>query len=131
MPKKQRADARLADIQERFAQRINELWEAHETEFMTVLEDAESRKVRVTFAATLDFSESTAKLQTGISFSQVVKDHKDDDFDDPNQTKLPGVDEVAKATGKDGKPKPAVKRGRKPKREASDSFEKNETAVAE
>lgn len=124
MPKKQRADARLNDIQERFLERAQELWDLHEGEFMQVLEDAESRKVNLTFTATLDFSESTAKLETQIRFSQVVKDKKQDDFDDPNQTKLPGIDP------KDAEDKPA-KRGRKPKKTSDkDEFPSGKDAAS-
>lgn len=122
MPKKQRADARLAEIQETFIERVSELWDLHESEFMQVLEDAESRKMALTFTATLDFSESTAKLETQIRFSQVVKDKKQDDFDDPNQPKLPGISD-------DGKPKRG-KGGRK-KRETTDSFSGKEAASGE
>ena len=39
MPKKQRSDARLSDIKERFIERIGELWETHEAEFMGVIEN--------------------------------------------------------------------------------------------
>lgn len=110
MPKKQRADARLNEIQERFLERAQELWDLHENEFMAVLEDSESRKVNLSFTGTLDFSESTAKLETTIRFSQVVKDKKQDDFDDPNQAKLPGIDpkDEKKKEGKKGKGKKAT-----------------------
>lgn len=89
---------------------------------MQVLEDAESRKVNLTFTATLDFSESTAKLETQIRFSQVVKDKKQDDFDDPNQAKLPGIDP------KEGKAKGKAKR--KPKTESTDEFPSGKDAAA-
>lgn len=120
MPKKQRADARLNDIQERFLERAQELWDLHENEFMQVLEDSETRKVNLTFTGTLDFSESTAKLETQIRFSQVVKDKKQDDFDDPNQAKLPGID-----------PKEGKGKGKKPKKaKDTDEFPSGKDAAA-
>jgi len=100
MPKRQKADARLSDIRDKFLERCAELWDAHEEEFMAVLEDAEKRCVNVTFRACLDFSESTAKLDTSLSFSQVVKDNKQDDFDDPNAPPLPGLGKKGKKGGK-------------------------------
>lgn len=92
MPKKQKADARISDIKEKFLERCSELWDTHEGEFMAVLEDSETKKLNLSYTAELDFSESTAKLNTTMRFSQVVKDKKTDDFDDPNQPRLPGVD---------------------------------------
>ena len=96
MPKKQRPDARLSDIKDKFIERIGELWETHESEFIGVLEDSEKKCVNLTFRAELDFSESTAKLTTAMSFSQVMKDRKEDDFDDPNAPPLPGMEKEGK-----------------------------------
>jgi len=102
VPKKQKADARIEDIRDKFLERAAEMWDVHEDEFMKVLEDSESKRVNLTFKAELDFSESTAKLKSVMSFSQVMTDRKEDDFEDPNQQRLPGL-------GKDGK----EKKGRK------------------
>ena len=94
-------DARLAEIRDRFVERTGELWDLHEEEFMKVLEDSESRAVNLSFSATLDFSESTAKLETKIRFSQVITDEKQDDFDDPSQPRLPldGLETKAAVNG--------------------------------
>ncbi len=100
MPKKQSADARLEDIKDKFIERCGELWDTHESEFMGVLSDSEKKCVNLTFRAELDFSESTAKLTTTMSFSQVMKDRKEDDFDDPKQPRL-GLE--ADGDGKRGK----------------------------
>lgn len=121
MPKKQKADARVGDIREKFMERCDELWGLHEAEFMAVLDDAESKRLNLSFTAELDFSESTAKLNTTMRFSQVVKDKKTDDFDDPNQPRLPGVDNAPE--GDDEKPK---KRGR-PKKSGKDAAANDDT----
>ena len=89
----------MEEIKNRFLIRCDELWSLHEAEFLEVLEEAESRKINVTFVAALDFAESTAKLASSIRFAQVVKDIKQDDFDDPNQPKLPGLDAGPEASG--------------------------------
>ena len=93
----------MSDIKDRFVSRCAELWDAHEGEFMSVLEDSENKRVNLTFRAELDFSESTAKLTTAMSFSQVMKDRKEDDFDDPNAPALPGLERENKKKGKGAK----------------------------
>lgn len=108
MPKTASPKANKSVVEAQFLQRVKELWETHEHEFMQVLEEAESKKINLTFRASLDFSETAPKLQTHISFSQVVKDGREDTFDDENQLKLPVAESdeepaPAKTTGKKGK----------------------------
>lgn len=110
MPRRQKADARLGDIKHKFLERCDELWGLHESCFMELLDEAESRKFNVTFVAALDFSESTAKLETSIRFSQVVKDKKQDDFDDFHAPLLPGTEDGYKERKE---PKPKAKRKKK------------------
>ena len=86
MPKAQRPDARLPEMEERSAKRLRELWTKHENEFMQILDESESRKVNLSFRVTLDFSESKATSKMTMGFAQVVKDSRSDSFDDPNQT---------------------------------------------
>lgn len=86
MPKKKAtppANQRLSDMKEKFLERAAELWDMHIEDAMTILESSESKKFNLTFHAKLDFSESTAKLETEISFSQQHRDRRQDDFEDP------------------------------------------------
>lgn len=85
---KNKADARTQDLKETFLKHAADLWDTHEARFMEVLDDSESQAISLTFHAKLDFSESTAKLDTTIGFSQVVKDKRTADFDNPNQMQL-------------------------------------------
>jgi hypothetical protein len=96
MPRKQKADARMKDIKEAFLEHAADLWDKHETEFTVVLDESELRKMNLTFSAELDFSESTAKLNTTMRFSQVMKDKRTADFDDPNQPHLPAMEDAGK-----------------------------------
>lgn len=102
MPKeKAKPDKRLRDMKEKFLDRAAELWKKHESEFVEILDESESHKLNLSFSAKLDFSESSAVLDTTLSFSQVMTDKTSDTFDDPNQGKLPlKVDEKPKS-GKD------------------------------
>lgn len=117
MPKKATPTANPSQIRDKFLERAGELWDLHEEEFMQVLEEAESKKINLTIKASLDMSETAAKLQTGISFSQVVKDAREDVFDDPNQRPLipKGEDEEEKprVTAGKGDTKAAAKKGGK------------------
>jgi predicted RNA-binding protein with RPS1 domain len=108
MPKKASPDANPEQVRDQFLQRVKELWDTHEDEFMQVLDEAESKKINLTFRCSIDKSETAAKLQTGITFSQVVKDAREDVFEDPNQRPLIELPADDKATGK-----PAGKKGTK------------------
>jgi hypothetical protein len=95
MPKKKHPNAQVAEIRQTFLEKhAPELWEKHEEKFMQILEESENRKVGVSFNLTMDFSESTAQLQTRIRYSQVMTDERTSDFDDPNQLKFPEADEL-------------------------------------
>jgi hypothetical protein len=90
MPKKKQPNAQVQDIKQAFLQEhAPDLWDRHEDKFMQILEESENRKVSVTFNLTMDFSESTAQLNTRIRYSQVMTDERTADFDDPNQVPLP------------------------------------------
>lgn len=112
MPKKASPNAPIAAIEEQFLKRVQELWAKHENEFSQILDEAETKKINLTFKATLDFSETAARLTTNISFSQVVKDGREDTFDDENQLQLPGA-EPEQAEEPAAKGKPAAKKGGK------------------
>lgn len=125
MPKKSNPDARQAEVRDMFVKRVQELWEVHESEIQAVLKDAESQKLNLSFTAKLDFSESAAKLVTSICFSQVVKESREDDFEDPNQPALPGLTKAEAAeeasegevSGDEKPPKRGRGRPRKPRQE--------------
>lgn len=91
MPVKHEPDPRVADMKDTFLQQAAELWEQHRERFLRYLEEAETRKLNLSFKAALDFTESAASLETTISYSQVVKDRRTADFDNPNQQQLPGT----------------------------------------
>lgn len=93
MPKKHTPDARMTEMRDAFLQHAKDLWDQHESEFSTVLQEAEAKKLRLTFSATLDFTESKALMETNMSFSQVVKDKRTAEFDDPNALRLDGIEE--------------------------------------
>lgn len=109
MPKTASPKSEKSALLAKFHERIDELWIGHEHEFMQILEDAESKKVNITFKAVLDFSETAAKIQTHISFSQVVKDAREDSLEDPDQPMLP----VGHEPDSDNEPAPAPKKGGK------------------
>ena len=102
----------MEDIREEFLKHAADLWATHQDDFARVLSDAESQKINLSFTAKLDFSEVTAKLHTNLSYSQVVKDSREKDFDDPNQPRLPGVIEEAEAEQEQAAPQPKRGRGR-------------------
>jgi hypothetical protein len=103
MPRKQKADARVEEMEKDLLKAIAELWSEHKDRFMLVLEESEGRVINVTFPVTLDFSESKAKMTTQIRFSEVFKDKRVSEFDDPNQPYLPGADVKKKEDDDDGK----------------------------
>ena len=88
MPKKFTPSAQAEEMKLKFQERVGELWDEHQAEFLKVLGDSESSKLNLTFVGKLDFTDSAAKLVTSMSFSQVVKDSREDDF---AQLQLPGV----------------------------------------
>ena len=103
MPKKAKPDARLSEMRAEFLLQAEELWDAHQEEFMGVLEESEARKVKLSYGVMLDFSESKASLETTMGFSQVVKDKRQKFFDDPNQLGLPMEERPpGDAPGEDG-----------------------------
>jgi hypothetical protein len=117
MPRKQKADARIDDMRSDLIKAVGELWDEHKDRFMAVLEESESRTINVTFPVTLDFSESKAVMTTQIRFSEVFKDKRVSEFDDPNQPFLPGADPKTKAEDDDEGKQPGRKgkKGRKKK----------------
>ena len=109
----------MEEMRDKFLERAGELWSKHEKEFSEVIEESESKKINLAFSAKLDFSESSAVLETKISFSQVMSDGAADTFDDPNQPPL--SIEVMEET--------KVKRVRKAKVFAVETIEAVETAA--
>jgi len=106
MPKKQKAVAPLTTMRDKFLNRVAEMWDKHQHDFEEMLDEAESKKINVTFRAHIDTSESTAILETTCGFSQVVKDKVSDSFEDPNQASMEGITKEAEEQGK-------TRRGRK------------------
>jgi hypothetical protein len=111
MPKKANPNTNPVVVRDQFLQRAKELWDTHEDEFMQVLDEAESKTINLAFRARLDKSETVAKLQTSIAFSQVVKDAREDVFDDPNQPPL--IPDADNATGPGRGGKKDASKGRK------------------
>lgn len=91
MPKAKSSKARLKDMLDTFLEDAAELWKKNQDRFMTVLEESESKKVKVNFAVSLDFSESSAVLGTAMRFSEVFTDERSHTFEDPNQEQIPGT----------------------------------------
>ncbi len=90
MPKAHKEpEVRLSQIRESFMAQAGELWTQHEDRFMGVLSESEDKVIALSFRAKLDFSESSACLETTIGYSQVVKDKRTASFDDPSQPALP------------------------------------------
>lgn len=115
MPKSASPKVHKPTLLAQFLQRVKELYETHEHEFMKVLDESETKKINLTFKAALDMSETAAKLQTSISFSQVVKDAREDTFDDENQLKLIAPEEEEKPRVESGTPAAKGKKGRSAK----------------
>lgn len=88
MPKKQKSASRVDELKTEFLRHATDLWDKRGMEIVKVLDQAESRKLNATFTAAMDFSESTAKITTTVSFSQVHKDKRVTDFMNPD---LPGM----------------------------------------
>lgn len=129
MPRKQKADARIEEMEKDLLKAVAELWTEHKDRFMAVLEESESRTINVTFPVTLDFSESKAKMTTQIRFSEVFKDKRVSEFDDPNQPFLPGADPKPKKEDDDDGKQPSKKKKAKAGKEAAaaDDTDKGET----
>jgi hypothetical protein len=121
MPRKNKAEARMEEVRDKFLQRAAELWDKHQAEFSTVLENAESHCLNITFTAALDFSESAAKLETKQSFSEVHRDSTEDTFDDPSQPALGQIAAEAAAAG------PAPKKRGRSRKAAAASDDRDET----
>ena len=102
--KKEKPDVRIAEMKERFLNRSGELWDIHIDKAMQILDEGETRVVTLNFKAILDFTESTAKEKTRISYSQAFTDERQDDFEDPRQGQL-------MAQGEGGEVVPAVTPG--------------------
>lgn len=95
MPKRNDPDVRVDEMKGTAAEQLRDLWDMHQDEFMKVLTEAEVKKLNLNFTVKLDFSDSKATLETTMSFSQVVKDKRTAEFEDPNAPFLPGVDPAA------------------------------------
>ena len=100
MPKaKTKPDVRLTDMKEKAVQRIAELWDLHIEKAMGILDESESRVVRLNFAVELDFAESTAKETTHIRYTQAFTDKRQDDFESGQGTlvgRAPDGSEIAR-----------------------------------
>jgi hypothetical protein len=132
VPKKQSATARVEEMRDRFCERVVELWDLHQSEFMGYIEESEEHKANVIFTARIDLSDSSAKLQSSIRASQVLKDRKEDDFDDPNQGALGDIPEEAREETKKRKGKGGKKpRGKKPPSTFNDEISGKDAAAGE
>lgn len=111
------------DMLEKFIEHVTKLWKQHFIEAKTILDESESSAIKLNFTAKMDFSESEAKLESTIRFSEVHTDSKDATFDNPMPgpepagEPLPFVDEDAKAESKRLK---AEKRKRREEKESNE-----------
>lgn len=113
MPKAKKTPvASTEELRDRFLERARELWDEHEVAFMEIMHHSESKKVRVPFYATLDFSDTAPELVTGISYHVVHRDKRTDTFDDPDQEPIASVADEAKNEKTGARP---PRRGRPPK----------------
>ncbi len=67
---------------------IGDLYQQHEEELMQVLDDAEDKKVTVTFAVQIDKSETEPQLKTTLRFSTSVTDSRLRTLSNPAQPEL-------------------------------------------
>ncbi len=88
MPKAHTPDADMQRMRVSFMNQAGELWDKHQDKFSEIMEEGEDRCIKLNFGATLDFTESKASLETTIGYSQVFKDKRSEQFDDPNQPSL-------------------------------------------
>lgn len=71
---------------------IEELIDLHESEILEYMEEAETKKINVTFPVALDFSESKASGEVKMRFSQSVTDKRTFEIDPPEQVQMFGRD---------------------------------------
>lgn len=92
MPKSTETIIPMHEVKAQFLQAAATLWDKHTEEITKVLTESETSKMNVTCTVAIDFSES-AKVETTLKFSQVVKDSIKHTFPepqakDPNQPTL-------------------------------------------
>lgn len=113
-----------------FVEQCADLWDTHQEKFMAFLNQAEVEKINLTFRATLDFTESKAGLETTIGYSQVVKDKRRTELDNPDQIQIPGTSrEDVREAQNDGNvvefsaPRKGRKKASEPSKDAAASAE--------
>ena len=90
MPKQNSSDVRLDLMRTKLIADVDDLWGSHIEQALEILEASESKKVKLTFGVSLDFSESKAIQEIELAFSQVFKDKRTSSFEDPE---APAVDD--------------------------------------
>lgn len=108
MPKEQHTPA--GGLREQFKREVmrhvDDLLEHHWEGMIAILEEAEVKKVKASFGATLDCSDTASTIDVVMSYSQVVKDKRTTTLEDPNQTALPfpGTETANTAEAEEGGP---------------------------
>jgi hypothetical protein len=78
----------FTQIREAITKAVDELFNEHSGEISQVLDEAEDKKINVTFGVVLDCSESEPAVTTAIRFSQSVTDKRYSRLEDPRQILL-------------------------------------------
>lgn len=105
-------DARIAEMRDGFLQDAADLWDKQQERFTTLLETSDAKAVKLTFTATIDFSDSEATMETDLGFGQRFKDKRTRTFGDPDQQTMPTILNGDEHESAEEQPK---RRGRKPK----------------
>jgi hypothetical protein len=84
--------AKLTEASRIFLTQAAELFDLHEQEITELLDESDSKKVKIGFALDVNLADVPASAVTTISFSKVVKDRRSSDLADPDQPTLPGVE---------------------------------------
>lgn len=82
-------DVRMDDMKCEFLKHAADLWDKQAEKFMSLLASSDDKKVKLTWGATLDFSESEASLEVNLGFGKRYTDSRKSTFGDPNQGELP------------------------------------------
>src|SRR5688500_1359674 len=76
-----------------FLEDAGDLWDKQSGKFTALLESSEDKQVKLTFAVTIDASESEAQLEVDLGFGQRFKDKRTRTFGDPKQPTLFSTDQ--------------------------------------
>jgi hypothetical protein len=106
MPKANKTEASLEELKETVLSHIDDLLNEHIAEAVKIVTTGDERKGNITFAVKLDFSETAPAVETGMTFSEVHKDKRQTNLEDPKQARLPGAEfEVVAVKRARGRPK--------------------------